>query len=165
MVPRPRHRAVAPPGGGHHGPRAGRPRHPGHPHGLGQVDGCPRHALPRLVPGLEVILHSPHQSPGQREVLLPVRRLRQRKRRHDHGRHLHQPRRHDHLLHGRDFGERRPARRRGRRHRLCRHGRVPLLRRQRPRLGLAGAASDPAEHEVPTHERHAGRHERHRRQA
>ena len=35
----------------------------------------------------------------------------------------------------------RPARPRARRHRPGRHGRVPLLRRARPRLGLAGAAA------------------------
>ena len=62
-----------------------------------------------------------------------------------------------HLLHGRDPGEPGAARGRGRRRGLRGHGRVPLLRRPRPRLGVAGAAAHAAEDAVSADERHAGR--------
>ena len=55
----------------------------------------------------------------------------------------------DHLLHRRDPGQHRAARGRRRRRRPGRDGRVPLLRRPRPRLGLAGAAARAAAGAVP----------------
>ena len=54
----------------------------------------------------------------------------------------------DHLLHGRGARERRAARGLGRRRRPGGDGRVPLLLRARPRLGLAGAAAGTAERPV-----------------
>ena len=60
-----------------------------------------------------------------------------------------QRRRADHRLHRRGAGQHRAARGRRRRHRPRGHGRVPLLRRPRPRLGLAGAAAGAAEGPVP----------------
>ena len=59
---------------------------------------------------------------------------------HAHRRRQRQPGRADHLLHGRDPGQHRAARRRRRRRRPGGDGRVPLLRRAGPGLGLAGAA-------------------------
>ena len=55
----------------------------------------------------------------------------------------------DHRLHRRGAGQHRAARGCRRRHRPGRDGRVPLLRRPRPRLGLAGAAAGAAEGAVP----------------
>ena len=55
----------------------------------------------------------------------------------------------DHLLHRRDPRQHRAARRRRRRRRPGRDGRVPLLRRPGPRLGLAGAAARAAAGPVP----------------
>ncbi len=63
----------------------------------------------------------------------------------------------DHLLHGGDPRQHRAALRGGRRRRLGRDGRVPLLRRSRPRVGLAGAADRAAAGAVPADERHARR--------
>ena len=66
-------------------------------------------------------------------------------------------RRQDHLLHGRDPGQYRPPRRRRRRRGLRGDGRVPLLRRPRPGLGVAGAHARAAPGAVPADVGHAGR--------
>ena len=58
---------------------------------------------------------------------------------------------------GRDPGEPGAARGRGRRRGVRSYGRVPFLRRLRPRLGVAGAVAHAAEGAVLAHERHAGR--------
>ena len=71
------------------------------------------------------------------------------KRRHDDRRRERQRHGADHLLHRRGPGQHRAARRRGGRHRPGRDGRVPLLRRPGPRLGLAGAAARAAAGAVP----------------
>ena len=62
-----------------------------------------------------------------------------------------QPDRADHLLHGGGAGQPRPARGRRGRRRPGRDGRVPLLRRARPGLGLAGADPRAAARAVPAH--------------
>ena len=94
-----------------------------------------------LARGRAHLLHRADQGAGVGEVLRPVRDLRHRERRHDDRRRQRQPRRADHLLHRRGAGQHRAARRRRRRRRPGRDGRVPLLRRAGPRLGLAGAAA------------------------
>ena len=63
----------------------------------------------------------------------------------------------DHLLHRRGAGLDRAAGRRRRRRRPGRDGRVPLLRRPRPRLGLAGPAHRAAQGAVHPDVRHARR--------
>ena len=70
-------------------------------------------------------------------------------RRHAHRRRRGQRRGADHLLHRRGAGQHRAARGRRRRRRPGGDGRVPLLRRARPRLGLAGAAARAAAGAVP----------------
>ena len=57
----------------------------------------------------------------------------------------------DHLLHGRDPRQPGPARRRPLGRRAGGDGRVPLLRRPRTRVGLAGAAPDPPRHAADPH--------------
>ena len=61
-----------------------------------------------------------------------------------HRRRHRQPRRAGALLHGRDARQHRPARGRGRGGRRRGDGRVPLVRRPRPRRRLAGAAAHAA---------------------
>ena len=107
------------------------------------------------------LLHRPHQGAGVREVLLPGRHLWARQRGHDHRRLAHQYGRAHHLLHGGDPGQPGASRGRGHGRGLCRHGRVPLLQRSGPRLGLAGTAAHAAAHAVHAHERHARRYDRH----
>ena len=158
----PRHRAVVSSGRCPACPHERQPCHLGHAHGLGQVAGGAGHALHGSVQRPGLLLHSPHQSPGEREVLPALRVLWARLRGHDHRGQLHQPHGTHHLLHGRDSGKPRPGRGAGGRHSLCRHGRVPLLCRRRPRLGLAGPPHRAHQYQLFAHERHAGRHQRYR---
>ena len=137
------------PGGGDSGPARGPARHPQHADRLGQVAGRVRAALRVARPGAALGLHVPHQGAGQREVDGPVPRVRARERGARHRRRHRQPRRPGAVLHGRDPRQHRPPRgggggggRRG-------DGRVPLVRRPRPRRGVAGAAADPAADALP----------------
>ncbi len=98
------------------------------------------------------------QGAREREVLLAVRRLRRRERRHADRRRHDQPRGADHLLHRRGALEHGAAPRRPRRRALRGDGRVPLLRRPRARRGLAGAAPHAAAHAVPADVGDARRH-------
>ena len=116
-----------------------------------------------LARGGRTLLHGADQGAREREVLRPRRHLRRRERRHGDGRLVGEPRRADHLLHGRDPREPRPAPGRRRRRRPGRDGRVPLLRRPRPRLGVAGAAAAAAARAVRAHVGDARRRDRHRR--
>src|SRR5262249_30718653 len=84
-------------------------------------------------------VHGSDQVLGQREVLRTLRDLRSDERRHADRRRLRELRSADHLLHRGGAGEHRPPRRSGSRRRARRHRRVPLLRRARPRVGVAGA--------------------------
>ena len=77
------------------------------------------------------------------------RTLGSRERRHDDRRRRGEPRRAGHLLHRGDPGQPGAARGRRRRRRPGGDGRVPLLRRPRPRLGVAGAAARAAPRPVP----------------
>ena len=76
---------------------------------------------------------------------------------------LGEPRCPDHLLHGRDPRQPRPAPGCRCRGRPGRDGRVPLLRRPRPRLGVAGAAPLAAARAVRPHVGDARRRDRDRR--
>ena len=158
-----RHRALGTPGRCVVLSGRGQQRNPGYTHGLGQVAGRARHDVHGHGQRTARILHGAHQSSRFREILLPGRHPRPRQRGHDHRRLAHQHRRPRHLLHRRDPCQ--PSVARGRRHRcgLRRHGRIPLLLRPRPRMGLAGPTAHIAPHAVPAHERHPGRHDRHRR--
>ena len=102
-----------------------------------------------LAAGPAQLLHRTDQGAGQREVLRPVRGVRRGQRRHAHRRRLGQRGRADHRLHRGGPGQHRPARGSRRRHRPGGDGRVPLLRRPRPRLGVAGAAAGTAARTVP----------------
>ena len=102
-----------------------------------------------LTEGQAHLLHRPDQGAGEREVLRPDRGLRRRQGRHDDRRRHGQRRRPDHLLHRRDPRQPGAARRAGRRRRPGRDGRVPLLLRPAPRLGVAGAAARAAPRAVP----------------
>ena len=153
-----RHRAV--PGAGGGADRAGqrRERRPGDADRLGQVAGGHRRAVRGAGSGTAQLLHRADQGAGQREVLRPLRGVRRGQRRHAHRRRLGQRGGADHRLHRGGAGQHRAARGRpNRRHRPRRHGRVPLLRRPRPRLGLAGAAAGAAERPVPADVGHARR--------
>ena len=141
-----RARADALPGAGRgdHRDRLGRARHPVDAHRDGQVPRrrrrarrCPRTRRPH-------VLHGADQGAREREVLRARRHLRRRQRRHGHGRLVGQPRCADRVLHGRDPREPGAAPGRRRAGRPGRHGRVPLLRRPRARVGVAGAAAAPA---------------------
>ena len=158
-----RHRLRALPGAGGGAARAhgGPPRGARHAHRLGQVAGRPRPPLPRPVRGAALLLYLPHQGAGEREVLRAVRRARRRPRGHAHRRRQHQPRRRRDLLHRRGARQPRPPRGRGPRRAVRGDGRVPLLRRPRPRLGVAGAAHHPAPGSVSPDVGHARRHVRH----
>ena len=104
-------RAVSGAGGGAAGDHGGQARHPEHADRVRQVAGRPGAPLQGAVRGEDLVLHQPHQGAGLREVLLPLRRLRPRERRHADRRRLDQPRRPDHLLHRRGARQPRPARR------------------------------------------------------
>ena len=121
------------------------------PTGLGQVARRGRRPRPGPRRGPAQLVHRADQGPGQREVLRARGDLRRRAGRHAHRRRGGQPGRPDHLRDGRGARQPRAARPRARRHRPRRHGRVPLLHRARPRLGVAGAAAAHARHPVPPH--------------
>ena len=152
-----RHGAV--PGAGGGADRAGqrRERRPGDADRLGQVAGGHRRAVRGAGGRTAQLLHRADQGAGQREVLRALRRLRRGQRRHAHRRRRGQRRRADHRLHRGGAGQHRAARGRRRGHRPGGDGRVPLLRRPRPRLGLAGAAAGAAERPVPADVGHARR--------
>ena len=121
---------------------AGRQRHPRHADRVGQVAWSPSPPTSPPWPRARAASTPPRSRRWCREKFFALcHELGLRARRHAHRRRRGQPRRPGHLLHGRDPGQPGPARRRRRRRRPGRHGRVPLLRRPRPRLGLAGAAA------------------------
>ena len=155
-----RHGAL--PGAGGGADRAGqrRERRPRDADRLGQVAGGHRRAVRRAGRRTAQLLHRPDQGAGQREVLRAVRRLRRGERRHAHRRRRVNPAPRSSPAPPRCWPTSRCARAADGRHRPRRHGRVPLLRRPRPRLGLAGAAAGAAEGAVPADERHPRR--RHR---
>ena len=124
-------------------------RRAGDADGLGQVDGRGRRALRRAGRRALDLLHGADQGAGVGEVLRAVRDLRRRERRDAHRRRVGQRRRADHLLHGGGAGQHRAARGRRRGRRPGRDGRVSLLRRRPARLGVAGAAAQPAPGAVP----------------
>src|SRR5699024_12346425 len=70
----------SPPGGGAAGDRRGRSRHRGHPHRIGEDDDRVLRDLRRHGPRPALVLHRPHQGPGEREVLRPRRTVRGRER-------------------------------------------------------------------------------------
>jgi hypothetical protein len=145
-------------GGGGAGPGRWSPRRARDPDRLGQVARGRGRARAGPRAGAAQLVHRADQGPGQREVLRPRRDLRGRAGRHAHRRRRGEPCRPHHLRHRRGPGQPRPARPGTGRHRPRRHGRVPLLHRARPRLGVAGAAAAPARHPVPPHVGDAGRH-------
>ena len=154
---RPGPRALPAPGRGGHRAARRQPRHPRHPDRVREVAGGDRRARRRAGPGQGELLHRADQGAGEREVLRPDRGLRRRQRRHAHRRRGGEPGRADHLLHRRGAGQHRAARGPLRRRRARRDGRVPLLLRARPRLGLAGAAARAARRAVPADVGDAGR--------
>ncbi|MFN7969150.1 MAG: hypothetical protein U0P47_07435 [Acidimicrobiales bacterium] len=87
----------------------------------------------------------------------PGSHVRGRRGRHADRRRVDQPRCPDHLLHGRDPGQPRAARGPLRGRRSGRHGRVPLLRRSRSGLGVAGPATRAPRRSVRPDVRHARR--------
>ncbi len=159
----PRPHALPRAGRGGHRDRLGCERDPVDPDRHGQVARRGGRARGIPLPGWTHVLHRTDQGAGEREVLRPRRHLRRRERRYGHGRFVGQLRRPDHLLHRRDPREPRPAARRRRERGPGRHGRVPLLRRGRPRLGLAGAAAAAHARAVHPHVGDPGGCHRHRR--
>ncbi len=148
---------VPAPGGSPPGDRRRVPRHRRHAHRVRQEPDRGRRPLRRPGRSAPQLLHRTHQGPRVGEVLRPVGHVRGRQRRHAHRRRLGQPRCPDHLLHRGDPRQPRPARGPRRRRRPGRHGRVPLLRRPRPRLGVAGPAARTARRTVHPDVRHARR--------
>ena len=136
----------------------GRQRHPRHAHRVGQVARRPGRPRRRAGRRAAHLLHRAHQGAGVGEVLRAVPRARLRPRGHAHRRRRGQRRRAGHLLHGRDPGQHGAARGRAGRRRPGGDGRVPLLRRPRPGLGVAGAAAHAAPGPVPPDVGHARRH-------
>ena len=110
-----------------------------------------------LAQGRRSVYTAPDQGAGQREVLLPRRRARGRRRRDGHRRRGGELPGSGGLLHRRGPGQHRAARGRGGRRGPGGDGRVPLLLRPRPRLGLAGAPAGAAPRPVPADVGHAGR--------
>ncbi len=110
-----------------------------------------------LAQGRRGVWTAPDQGTRVGEVLRAVRDLRCAERRHAHRRRGGEPRGADH--HRDRRGHRQPgaARGPGRRPRARRDGRVPLLRRPGPRLGLAGAAARADPGAVPADVGHPGR--------
>ena len=140
----PRHHALPGAGRVRHRDRRGREPDPEHTDRNRQVARRRRRALRRARPGRAHVLHGADQGARLREVLRAGRDLRRRERRDDDRRLRGQRRRPDHLLHRGDPRQPRPPARRGHPGRPGRDGRVPLLRRPRPRLGVAGAAAHAA---------------------
>ncbi len=133
--------AVPAPGRGDAGPAGRGERRPVDPDRVGQVPGRDRRAPRRAGHRPGELLHGADQGPGEREVLRPLRDLRRLRGRHAHRRRVGEPRCAHHLLHRRDPRQPGAARGHRRRCRPGRHGRVPLLCRAGPRLGLAGATA------------------------
>ena len=159
----PVHRRQAPhplPGPGRGDPRAARrqERHPEHADRLRQVARRVRDALRLARARAAGRLHLPDQGARQREVDGAVPRVRPGSGRPLDRRRDGQPRRADPLLHGRGPRQHRAARRRRRRLQRRGDGRVPLLRRPRPRRRLAGAAADDAAGAIPADVGNARRH-------
>ena len=151
MGRRARVRALPRAGRGGHRDRLGRERDPVDAHRHGQVARRGRGARGIRRQWRAQLLHRAHQGPRQREVLPARRDLRRAERRHGHRRQLGEPRCPDHLLHGRDPRQPRPPPGSGCRGRPGGDGRVPLLRRSRPGLGVAGAAHHPDARAVHPH--------------
>ena len=144
-------------GGGADRDRQRRQRHPVHADRHREEPG--RHRRPLRGAGARGadVLHGADQGAGLGEVLRPDRRLRRGERRHADRRRGGQLPGADRLLHRGGAGQHRAARGRRRRHRPGGDGRVPLLRRARPWLGLAGAAARAAAGAVPADVRDARR--------
>ena len=138
------HLALSGAGGGADRGGLRRERDPLDPDRLRKEPGRRGRALRRSRPGRGHLLHRADQGAGLGEVLRPVQDLRHGERRHAHRRRFRQRRRPGHLLHRRGARLHRTARRRRRRHRPGGDGRVPLLRRAGPRLGLADPAAGTA---------------------
>ena len=132
-------------------------RDPGDAHRVGEEPGGHRSGVRHRRPGRPHLLHRADQGAGQREVLRRHRDLRGRAGRDDDRRRLGQRRRRHHLLHRRGAGQPGPASGSRARHRQRGDGRVPLLRRPRPGLGLAGPAARAAGRAVPADVGHPGR--------
>ncbi len=155
--------ALSRPGRGDHRDRVGVERDPVDADRHRQVPRRRRRACRVPRPRRANVLHRADQGAREREVLRPGRHLRRRQRRHGHGRLVGEPGCADHLLHRRDPGEHRPAKRSGCRSRPGGDGRVPLLRRSRPRVGVAGAAPPAAARAVRADVGDTRRRHRHRR--
>lgn len=136
-----RHPAVSRAGRGGHRDRLRQQPDPVHPHRHREVARRDRRALQRTGRRTAQLLHGTDQGTREREVLRAGRRVRGRERRDGHGRLRGQRRRAHHLLHGRDPREPLAAPGRRCRRRPGRDGRVPLLRRPRPRVGVAGTTA------------------------
>ena len=144
-------------GGGADRARQRRQRHPVHADRHREEPG--RHRRPLRGAGARGadVLHGADQGAGLGEVLRADRRLRRGERRHADRRRGGQRPGADRLLHRRGAGQHRAARGRRGRRRPGGDGRVPLLRRARPWLGVAGAAARAAAGAVPADVRDARR--------
>ncbi len=154
---RARPRAVSPPGGGHPRAAVGVERDPGHAHRLGEVAGGAGRPRPFGRRRRPILVHRAGEGAGVGEVLRPVPRAGSRERGADDRRLGGEPRRAGHLLHHRDPRPRGAARRSRGRRRDRGARRVPLLRRPRPWLGVAGAAARASPVVVPAAVGHARR--------
>ena len=148
---------VCAPGGGGARARIRPARRPGHADRLRQEPRRPRRHPAGTEPRRTLRVDRADQSARGREVLRARRSPRPDRGRPGHRRRVDQPRSSRAGVHGR--GVREPGTRLRRRHghplRVPR--RVPLLRRPRPRLGLAGAAPAAARLPVPARLGHARR--------
>ena len=149
--------AVPAPGGSAHRDRVGGERHLVHPHRVGQEPGRRGRPLRRAGRRQAHLLHRAHQGAGIGEVLRPVRRVRPGPGRHDDRGRQRESAGPDHLLHRGGAGQHRAAGRRRGRRRPGGDGRVPLLRRPRSRLGVAGASARTPPRAVRADVRDAGR--------
>jgi len=152
------HRALSRAAGGAARARCRQARGAVDAHRLGQVARRARPPLRGALPRQALVLHRAGEGAREREVLRALRRVRARERRHADRRRQHQLGRADRV---RDTGGARQHRAPpGHAHRraLRGDGRVPLLRRPRPRLGLAGAAARARAHHVPADVGHARQH-------
>ena len=150
--------ALPAPGRGAAGDPVRQQRGAGHADRVGEVAGRHRGAPGGARRGPGLLLHRADQGAGEREVLRVVRGLRRRRRRDAHRRRLGQRRCPDHRVHRGGAGQHRPPRGQRHRRRAGGDGRVPLLRRGGPRLGVAGTAAGAAPGSVPADVGHPRRH-------